>query len=108
MGILASKMPADAYPLNDVMSLVQWVYSQDYKTDKGERAECSENATSTLGKCIYSLGGNLSTDIVAQGFLDKLPLMTDVEEATPTHALLFKQIIAQNPNLCKAELLPSL
>ena len=102
------KMPVESFPLANVFSVIEWIYTQDFKTEKGERAECSENATSTFGKCIYFHGANLSADIAAQGFFDRLPLTTDTEEAQPTHNMLMKQIIARNANLIRPELLTSL
>ena len=89
MGVLAMKMPAAQFPLTDVFAAIEWVVVQDFKTERGLRAECVENAISSFGKCIYFHGGNLATDVVASGFLAKLPLTTDTEEAQPTHNLFF-------------------
>ena len=95
MGVLATKVPEADYPMNDVLQAVQWVYSMDFKTDKGLRAECCENATSTLAKIVYFISNSaaLSADIVNQGMLAKLPLTTDTEEAQATHREFLKQII---------------
>ena len=49
-----------------------------------------ENATCAFGKIIYYHGANLSGDLVKQGFLDRLPLTTDTEEAPSTHKLFFQ------------------
>ena len=86
MGVLAQKMPAGNFPLNDVLLVIEWILSSDFKTETGLVAECAENAVSSLGKCIYFHGG--SNEIVEK-FLTKLPLTTDTEEAPPTHNLLF-------------------
>ena len=101
MGVLAQKMPAGNFPLNEVLLDIEWILSQDFKTEAGLVAECAENAISSLGKCIYFHGG--SNELI-ESFLGKLPLTTDAEEARPTHNLLFQQIVAQNPNICKPEL----
>ena len=92
MGVLAMKMPSANYPLNDVLAAVQWVYSMDFKTEKGQRAECCENATSTLAKLVYFHGDALPslTEIVEQGVCSKMPLTTDTEEAQATHNLFFQ------------------
>ena len=108
MGLLAVKMPAETFPLANVLSMIEWIYAQDFKTKKGETAECSENATSSFGKCLYFHGASFSPEAAAQGFFNKLPLKTDTEEAQPTHNLLMNQIIARNANLVRPELLPSL
>lgn len=108
MGLLAVKMPAETFPLANVLSMIEWIYAQDFKTKKGETAECSENATSSFGKCLYFHGASFSPEAAAQGFFNRLPLKTDTEEAQPTHNLLMKQIIARNANLVRPELLPSL
>jgi len=108
MGLLCLKMPAETFPLANVFSTIEWIYAQDFKTESGKRAECCENATSTFGKCIYFHGANLSADIAARGFFDRLPLTTDTEEAQPTHKMLMQQIIARNANLVRPELLTSL
>ena len=83
------RIPVETFPLAKVFTAIDWIYSQDFKTEKGERAECCENATSTFGKLIYFHGANLSADIAARGFFDRLPLTTDTEEAQPTHKMLF-------------------
>ena len=108
MGLLALKMPAESFPLANVFAVIEWIYAQDFKTEKGERAECSENATSTFGRCLYFHGANISAEAAAQGFFDRLPLTTDTEEAQPTHSTLMKQIISRNANLAKPEHLTSL
>ena len=101
-------MPAETFPLANVFSVIEWIYAQDFKTESGLRAECSENATSTFGKLIYQHGANLSAEVVSKGFFDRLPLTTDTEEAQPTHKLLMQMIIARNANLVRADLLPAL
>jgi len=94
MGVLATKMPSDEFPIGDVFRAIEWVYSQDFKTESGKRAECTENAISTFGKCIYYHGGNLSAEVISQGFLDRLPLTTDLEEAPATHTLFLTNVAA--------------
>jgi len=83
MGVMAIKMPSASFPLNDVLTAVQWAYSMEFKTEKGLRAECCENATSTLAKCVYFHGDVLPSlaQIVEQGVCAKMPLTTDTEEA---------------------------
>ena len=105
MGVLAQKMPAGNFPQNDVLAVIEWILSSDFKTETGLVAKSAENAISSLGKCIYCHGG--SNELI-ESFLGRLPLTTDTEEAPPTHNLLFQQIIAQNPNICKPEQLANL
>lgn len=91
LGVLAMKVPTEVFPLAEVVQAVQWVYSMDFKTEKGLRAECCENATSSLAKCVYFHGQALQSQqlqqIVIQGVLAKMPLTTDTEEAQAAHAL---------------------
>lgn len=64
----------------------------DFKNEKGLRAECCENATCTLAKCIYFHGEVIPslTEVFDQGVAAKLPLTTDTEEAQATHALFLQ------------------
>jgi hypothetical protein len=94
MGVLASKMPTEEFPIGDVFRAIEWVYGHDFKTESGKRAECTENAISTFGKCIYYHGGNLSAEAITLGFLDRLPLTTDPEEAPVAHALFLTNVAA--------------
>ena len=77
----------------------------DFKTERGLRAECCENATTCLANLVYFHGESIPTlaQVVEQGLLAKLPLTTDTEEAPITHKNLFKQIIANNAHLMKPE-----
>lgn len=38
------------------MKAIEWVFNKNFKNEKGQRAECTDNAISTLGKCIYFYG----------------------------------------------------
>lgn len=91
MGVMAQKMPSASYPLNDVLLAIKWTYSMEFKTERGLRAECCENATSTLAKCVYYHGDVLPslTEIVSEGLCARMPLTTDTEEAQACHTLFF-------------------
>ena len=98
-------MPPANYPLNEVLAAIQWIYSMEFKKERGLRAECCENATTALANCVYFQGENIPqlAQVVEQGLLAKLPLTTDTEEAPVTHAQFLSQIIANNSHLMKPE-----
>ena len=83
------------------MQAINWVYQQGFKNDKGERADCEENAISALGKVIYfqSQANTIPPTVITDGFLAKLPLVADSEEAQAVHLLFFNQVLANNPVL---------
>ena len=58
---------------------------------------------STLGKCIYYHGGTIPENVVKDGFLAKLPITTDTEEAQVTHALFCDKILEKNAFLLAHE-----
>jgi len=101
LGVLSARVPTSSYPLTDVLQVIQWVYSLELKTERGQRAECCENATSTLAKLVYYHGAALPslTEVVEQGVAGKMPLTTDTEEAQATHSLFLKQVVERNSNL---------
>ncbi len=72
--------------------------TQNFKDDKGGVHTCTDNAVSTLGKCIYYHGNQIPAQVVDK-FLSALPLKTDTAEGQATHLGFFKQVLAINPNL---------
>ena len=63
------------------MSTIKWIYDLNLTNEDGKQAECVDNAVSTLGKCIYYHGAGVPADVAKLGFLAKLPITTDTEEA---------------------------
>lgn len=53
IGLLAVKMAPGSFPTEKVLSIIDWIHSQDFKTESGKVAECTENSHSTLGKIVY-------------------------------------------------------
>ena len=70
--------------------MIDGVLKKGYTTEKGKQAECTENAISTLGKCIYHHGAGVPPSAVLDGFLAQLPLTTDQEEAQACHKLFLQ------------------
>ena len=103
LGVLAQKypqmMPNATFNVSSVLQAIQWVYAKNLKNEKGKRAECEDNAIGALGKCIYFHSAGVPQNVIEPGFLAKLPLTTDTEEAQPVHALFLEQIIAGNQAL---------
>lgn len=86
LGVLAERhnamLPDRQFEVERVLEAVQWVYSQNLKTEDGtERAECEDNAVGALAKCVYFHGERVPSSVITPGLLDKLPLTTDTEEA---------------------------
>lgn len=104
LGVIAEKTPAGAFAqLGDVLDVINWIFSQELKDEDGNRAPCVDNAVGALGKCIYFHGaGNealITPAVIGEGFLARLPLLTDVEEAQPVHSQFLTQVLAKNPVL---------
>ena len=63
----------------------------------------TESALGALGKLIYfqrqTLPSIITDQVVIEGFLNKLPLLNEEEEAQKSHRILMEQVIKGNPNI---------
>jgi len=60
LGVIAQRSPATEgfkASLESICQAVKWVYAQDFKTEDGKRAPCTDNAIGAFGKCIFFHGG---------------------------------------------------
>lgn len=80
LGVIAARSPNNFQLLPSILQAIDWVLTQNFKDDKGGFHTCTDNAVSTLGKCIYYHGNQIPAQIVDK-FLSSLPLKTDTVEA---------------------------
>lgn len=53
MGLMATRMAPGTFPTDKVLAVIEWIHMQDFRTESGKVAECTENSYSTTGKIIY-------------------------------------------------------
>jgi len=69
LGVIAQRTPASPEfksSLEAICLAVKWVYSQNFTTDDGKRAMCTDNAIGAFGKCILFHGGQPNGEIFAE------------------------------------------
>ena len=94
LGVIAQRTPAGQFSaLSDVLQTAQMIINnQKVFTDEDEQVHtCVDNAVSTYGKLIYyHHQTGLISEQMALDFMQRLPLITDCDEAQAVHLQFIK------------------
>lgn len=83
MGVIASKTPANAFPLlHSSLDILTRVINEPDSRSNDDKVDSTENCIGALGKLIYHHFNNSSiNNDTVKFFLSLLPLISDGEEA---------------------------
>jgi hypothetical protein len=100
-GVFAMNIPKANYNvmLSNIYNALNSMISEKDAFSE-DKIVATESALGALGKLIYfQRDNNIINDNVVNGFLSKMPLENEEEEAQKSHNLLCQEVIKNNPNI---------